>query len=212
MPERVPTAVFISGGGSNLQAVIDACRAERLPVDLRLVVSNNAHAFGLERAKAAGISTAVMPFDRARETREDYARRLADAVEGAGARLVLLLGWMHVLAAPFLAREFAVLNLHPAFLPTDPRADEVTLPDGTVIAAFRGPHALRDALAARSPFVGASLIEITADVDRGPLLARRELAVRDGDDVEQTLARLRPIEQAVVREGVLRWLAQRTPA
>jgi phosphoribosylglycinamide formyltransferase-1 len=210
---RVPTAVLVSGSGTNLQAVIDAVREGQLPLDLRLVVSNKSEAYALERARHAGIPTAVMTYDRRRENRSEYALRLAGVVRQSGARLVLLLGWMHVLAKEFLDAGFdGVLNLHPAYMPEEPSEDIVAFADGTTTPVFRGAHALRDALAAKVPHTGASLIEITALVDRGPLLARRAMRLFPHEDEATALERLHAVEQEVVREGVLCWIAARSRA
>ncbi len=209
----VPTAIFVSGAGTNLQAVIDAARDERLPIDIKLVVSDNARAFALERARAAGVPARVIPWDRQAQTRAAYAAHLARAVRDSGARLVLLLGWMHVLDAAFLDAGFeGVLNLHPSYLPDDPSADTVTLPDGTSSPVFRGAHALRDAMRANVPVTGATLIEITPHVDRGPVVARRTFALRAGEDEAVALARLHEVEQAVVLEGVNAWIGRRKQA
>jgi len=207
-PQPIATAVFLSGSGSNLQGVIDAVCANALPLELRLVVSNNPNAFGLARARAAGIPTAVYEFARARDDRAQYGAMLAGKVEDCGARLVLLLGWMHVFAPEFLNRGFDVLNLHPAYLPEDPDADSVTFPDGTVTPAFRGARALRDAIAAQVPAVGASLIAITQRVDRGRLLARQPMTLYPGEEEAAALERLHAVEREVVRAGVLRWIAE----
>jgi len=207
-----PIAVLASGNGTNLQAVIDRSRAGTLPLDIRVVVSNRADAYALERARAAEVPTLVMPF-AAGSSRAEYARALATAVKKSGAQLVLLLGWMHVLAPEFLNAGFAgVLNLHPSFLPDEPSADEVTLPDGSRSKVFRGPHALRDALHAKARMTGATLIEITPEVDRGPVLARRTFELRPDDTVESALERLHKVEQEVVNDGVLAWLHAHAPA
>jgi phosphoribosylglycinamide formyltransferase-1 len=204
----VATAVFVSGTGTNLQAVIDAAVSGALPLDLRLVLSNKPAVPALQRAQAAGIPTAVYEFSCAAHDRAHYATALADAVERCGARLVLLLGWMHVLSPPFLERGFEVLNLHPAYLPEDPDADTVVFPDGGVAPAFRGAHALRDALAAGMRQAGASLIVITPRVDRGRVLARKAMALAPGEGEADALERLHAVERDVVREGVLRWIAE----
>jgi folate-dependent phosphoribosylglycinamide formyltransferase PurN len=206
----VPCAIFVSGGGTNLQAVIDAVRGGMLPLDIRLVVSNSSEAFALERARKAGIATLVIEWDRETESRSEYAMRLADAVRWSGARLVLLLGWMHVLAKAFLEAGFdGVLNLHPSYLPDDPSADSVVLPDGRVARVYRGAHALRDAIEARESVTGATLIEITPLVDRGPVLARRTFALQPDDDEAAALARLHEVEHEVVVEGILNWLERK---
>ena len=206
----VPTAVFVSGSGTNLQAVIDAARAGALPLDIKMVVSNKPSVFALERAHDAGIPAVVLEFDKRAHDRADYAKRLAGLVRESGARLVLLLGWMHVLAPEFLDAGFeGVFNLHPAYLPEDPSADVVAFPDGTQTPVFRGAHALRDALAAKVPYTGASLIEITQAVDRGPVLARKHMQLFAHEDESAALERLHAIEREVVREGLQRWLTKK---
>jgi len=207
---HVPCAIFVSGNGTNLQAVIDAVRAGTLPLKINLVVSNSPTAFALERARMAGIETAVLEWDRSKESRAAYALRLAEAVRESGARLVLLLGWMHVLAKEFLDAGFdGVLNLHPSYLPDDPAADAAALPDGQVVRAYRGAHALRDAIAARETVTGATLIEITPLVDRGPVLARQTFELRPDDDEVTALGRLHDVEHGVVTAGILNWLMRR---
>ena len=209
----VPTAVFVSGSGTNLQAVIDAARSGTLPLDIKLVISNKPSAFALERARKAGIPAVVMEFDKRAHGRAEYAKRLAHVVQESGAQLVLLLGWMHVLAPEFLAAGFdGVFNLHPAYLPEDPTADMVTFPDGTQTPVFRGPRALRDALVARVPYTGASLIEITEAIDRGPILARKHMRLFSHEDEAAALERLHAIEREVVRDGIRRWLERRSRA
>ena len=206
----VPSAVFVSGSGTNLQAVIDAVRAGVLPLDIKLVVSNASAAFALERARKAGIASAVIEWDRARETRSAYAMRLVEAVRNSGDSLVLLMGWMHVLAKEFLEAGFdGVLNLHPSYLPDDPADDSVTLPDGRVARVYRGAHALRDAIDAREAVTGATLIEITPLVDRGAVLARKTFALLPDDDEATALARLREVEHEVVTSGILTWLERK---
>lgn len=202
--------MFVSGSGTNLQAVIAAARSGLLALELRLVVSNRPAAYALERARLAGIPTAVLEFDPRNDDRAAYAAKLAQAVRTSGGRLVLLLGWMHVLAREFLEAGFeGVLNLHPAYLPEDPSADSVVFPDGSKAPAFRGPYALRDAIDAKVPMTGASLIEISPEVDRGPVLARAAMALQPDEGVAAALERLHAVEQEVVREGISRWIARR---
>jgi phosphoribosylglycinamide formyltransferase 1 len=204
---RVPTAIFASGNGTNLRHVIDLAAKGALPLDLRLVVSSARDAFAIERASQAGIPVLIAPFDRHAESRAAYGARLAADVRARAVELVLLLGWMHVLDASFVNAGFAgILNLHPAFLPDDPRADDVALPDGSVTPVFRGAHALRDAMALGARMTGATLIQITADVDRGPVLARRTCPLLPGDDEKKALERLHDVEREVVAEGVSAWL------
>lgn len=207
---RFPTAIFVSGSGTNLEAILERANSGALALDIRLVVSNRPDALAVERARRAGVPVSVLEFKRGVDSRAAYGRKLAAVVKKSGARLVLLLGWMHVLAPEFLDAGFdGVLNLHPSYLPDDPAADEARLPDGTVVPVYRGAHALRDALAAGERTTGASLIEVTPDIDRGPVLARRPFQLREDDTLESALARLHPLEEEVVEEGVRLWLARR---
>ena len=102
-----------------------------------------------------------------------------------------------------------MLNLHPAFLPLNPARDDVAMPDGERIPAFRGPHAARDALAAGSRWTGATLHRVTSSTDRGPVLARKPLRIRPEEDEEHLMERLHEIERGVVRAGLTRWLYER---
>lgn len=207
----MPTALFASGAGTNVQAVLDVVRTGELPLDVRIVISNAAGAGALDRARKAGVESVHAPFMRGADSRAEYTKRVAALARGAGARLVLLLGWMVVLSPDFLDAGFeGVLNLHPAWLPDDPSADDVVLPDGSRSPCFRGPRALRDALAAGATMTGATLHQITADVDRGPVLARAPLALHAGESEAQALERMHAVERDVVKAGVLRWLRERS--
>lgn len=111
-PKRL--VVLVSGGGSNLQAIIDACAGEQLPADVVAVVSNQADVFALQRADAAGVP-AVHVGVHPGEERSDYDARLADVVAGFDPDLVVLAGWMRLLTMSFLGWfPNRVVNLHPA--------------------------------------------------------------------------------------------------
>jgi phosphoribosylglycinamide formyltransferase-1 len=207
-PEPVRTVVLASGSGTNFQSVIDGV-VNGLPLELAALVSNKAEAFALERARRAGIPAVALPWQRSEQSRERYDAQLSDAVEQYNPELVLLLGWMHLLDPSFVAAFPEMLNVHPSFLPLDPSRDLVGMPDGAMIPAFRGPHAVRDALAANSPWVGASVHEVTVDTDRGRVLARKPLRVLAGEDEEGLLARLHPIEHKLVATAIRRWLYER---
>lgn len=201
--------VMASGNGSNFQAVADAARSGTIPIDVIALLSNNLHAFALVRARNAGIPSHVIAWNRRDESREAYDRRLLDAAEAERPDLVLMLGWMHLLSESFLHAFPEIVNLHPAFLPLDPARDDVTMPDGTRIPAFRGPRAVTDALAASSPWVGATLHRVTPATDRGPVLARKPLHVVPGEDEAQLMERVHELERGVVRSGLMRWLYER---
>ncbi len=207
-PVPIRTVVLASGSGTNFAAVIDRV-AEGLPLELVALVSNRSDAFALERARRAGIPAIVLPWAREAQSRAEYDRTLLEAVAQSQPQLVLLLGWMHLLELAFVDAFPEMLNVHPAFLPLDPARDSVGMPDGVTIPAFRGAHAMRDALAANSPWVGASVHEVTAETDRGRVLARKPLRVVAGEEEGAVLARLHPIEHQLVAVAIRRWLFER---
>ena len=123
--------------------------------------------------------------------------------------LILLLGWMHVLDDRFVAAFPHIINIHPAFLPLDQSQDEVTFPDGAVTPAFRGAHAVRDALAWGSRWTGASSHRVTLDTDRGPVMVRTPLRIFPGESQEAIMERLHPLEHRVLAGGIMRWVYER---
>jgi phosphoribosylglycinamide formyltransferase-1 len=196
--------VMASGNGTNLQAAIDAHAGGRLACEIANVVVNRASAFAVERAKNAGIPVSIVTWDRAREPREMYDARLREAVSAFAPELVVLLGWMHLLDERFVRAFPRIVNLHPAFLPLDFLADDVDMPDGTRIPAFRGAHAIRDAVAARARWTGATVHDVTPETDRGPVVVRKPVRLAAGEDQSGALARIRPIEHELVVAAILR--------
>jgi len=155
------------------------------------------------------VASTIVAWDRGRELRVEYDARLLAAAKTFEPDLILMLGWMHLLEGSFVAAFPELLNLHPAFLPLDAKRNDVTLPDGSRIPAFRGAHAVRDALQASSGWVGATLHRVTAATDRGPVMARKPLRVNAGEDEERLMERVHEIERGVVRAGATRWLCER---
>ena len=191
------TTILASGGGTNFQTVIDGVADRSLALDVRAVIANRADAFALERAQRAGIHAVALVWDRKTTTREAYDTQLLNLVAGTNPELVLLLGWMHVLSAEFIDRFPSIVNIHPAYLPLDPSADDVEMPDGSRIPAFRGAHAIVDALASGSQWYGASVHHVRHEIDRGEILERRALRL-EAKTKEEALAALRPVEREVL--------------
>ncbi|HEY1656204.1 MAG TPA: GNAT family N-acetyltransferase [Candidatus Tumulicola sp.] len=202
--------VMASGNGSNLQAVLDAARAGVLPIEIAGVVVNDSRAYAIERARAARLTAASVVWSRKEETRAAYDARLLAAVTALQPDIVMLLGWMHLLAEPFVAAFPELLNLHPAFLPLDPLQNDVGMPDGTRIPAFRGAFAIRDALAAGTRWVGASVHAVTPDADRGAVVVRKPLRVGSAEGEAEVMARLHPLEHRLVVAAVIQRLYERT--
>jgi phosphoribosylglycinamide formyltransferase-1 len=165
--------VLISGRGSNLQAIIDAIAEDRLCARIAVVISNRAEARGLERAERAGIDTVVLPHTGYAD-RSDYDRDLATVLKGRGVELVCLAGFMRLLGPAFLD-EFpnAVLNIHPSLLP-----------------AFPGVDAQRQAFEHGVKVAGATVHLVTPELDAGPIVAQQAVPVLDDDTLATLSARI----------------------
>jgi phosphoribosylglycinamide formyltransferase-1 len=162
--------VLISGRGSNLQALIDAVSERRLDASIALVVSNVIDAGGLARARAAGIE-AIHVDHRGWPSRDDFDREVARQLEARDVALVCLAGFMRRIGAPLIdAFPNAILNIHPSLLP-----------------AFPGVDAQRQALEHGVRISGVTVHLVTAELDAGPIVVQRSVPV-DDDDTEDTLA------------------------
>jgi len=204
-PRRFRATILASGSGTNAQNVFDRVATGRLPLALGGLIANSAGAQAIQRAQRAGVAVQTVVWQRGAESRAAYDERVMRAVAATEPELVLLLGWMHLLPPAFIERFAEILNVHPAFLPFDPAADDVVMPDGSVIPAFRGAHALRDALAARVRWFGASVHRVTRETDRGAIVVRTPLRLDGPGDPADVIARLRPIEHAAVATAIRRW-------
>ncbi len=162
--------VLISGRGSNLQAMIEAIAAGTLDARIALVLSNKADAYGLDRARAAGIETLVLSH-KAFPSREAFDLAMVEALRARQVDLVCLAGFMRLLSPAFIA-AFAgrILNIHPALLPS-----------------FPGLDAQRQALEHGVKITGATVHFVDADLDAGPIVMQASVPVRDGD-TEETLS------------------------
>jgi formyltetrahydrofolate-dependent phosphoribosylglycinamide formyltransferase len=193
-------AVLISGHGSNLQAILDALHQGELPgVEMGVVVSNRASAYGLERAGCAGVPTEVhrlRPYLDAGRTRAAYDRDLASLLQRYQVEWVVLAGWMHVLSQAFLQHfPNRVINLHPA------------LP-GT----FPGTHAIERAWQTyqrgETDRTGV-MVHLVPDegVDVGPVILQEEVPIRPGDTLESLEARIHSVEHRLLIAALRQCLA-----
>jgi phosphoribosylglycinamide formyltransferase-1 len=179
--EALRITVLISGSGSNLQALIDACGSGKLAVRIIHVVSNVAAARGLQRARQAGISTSVLEHG-AFADRADFDRALALLLAAGSPQLVVLAGFMRIVGPavlePFRGR---IINLHPSLLPL-----------------YRGTDTYQRALDAGDRQHGASIHFVTGELDGGPVISQVVIPVLDGDDAASLAARLGPMEHRLV--------------
>jgi phosphoribosylglycinamide formyltransferase-1 len=177
--------VLISGRGSNLQALIDAVDERRLSARIAVVISNRADAGGLERARAAGIETLVVDH-RAFPDRESFDRTLAAELGSRHVSLVCLAGFMRLVSTPLLeAFPNGILNVHPSLLP-----------------AFRGVDAQRQALEYGVKVAGATVHLVTAELDGGPIVLQAAVPVRDDDTPETLAARILIEEHRIYPDAV----------
>ena len=182
-PARV--GVLISGRGSNLQAIIDAVAAGAIDASIAVVISNRAGAPGLQRARDAGIEALHLdPRDYA--DRDAYDRALADALRARGVTLVCLAGFMRLVGRPLLdAFPQRILNIHPSLLP-----------------AFPGLDAQRQALDHGVRVTGATVHLVTSELDGGPIVLQAAVPVLDGDTVETLSARVLAEEHRIYPEAI----------
>src|SRR2546421_7969358 len=200
--------VLISGSGSNLQALIDAIENKQLPgVEIALVVSNNAHAYGVQRALKHNVPVIYLPWVRHAGTRTwempENETRLTALLQLFRVDLIVLAGWMRILSASFLEQfPQSVINLHPALLPDDGTGHTYTTKDGIQIPVFRGLHAVRQALDAGVIVTGSTVHYVTPEVDAGPVICREEVPIEPGDTEESLHARLKAVEHRLIVEAV----------
>ena len=178
-------AVLISGRGSNLQALIDAIAAGRLRAEIALVISNRDDAAGLQRAEEAGIETLTVQH-RVYPSRDTFEETLVAELRARHVRLVCLAGFMRLLGATFLdAFPNAILNIHPSLLP-----------------AFPGVDAQKQAWAHGTKLAGATVHLVTGELDGGPIVLQRAVAVADDDTPDTLSARILEVEHQIYPEAV----------
>ena len=188
---RLKLAVLISGRGSNLQALIDACAAQDYPARIVLVVSNVADAGGLQRAERAAIPTRIVEH-KGYADRDSFDAALTQAIAASGAELVCLAGFMRLLTDGFCTHwRDRLINIHPSLLP-----------------AFKGLHTHERVLAAGVRISGCSVHFVRPAMDEGPIIAQAAVPVGTDDNAE-TLAtrvlqqehRLYPLAVRLIAEG-----------
>ena len=178
-------AVLISGRGSNLQALIEACAAPDFPARVALVVSDNSDAQGVDRARAGGIPTVVVE-RRDHDSRDAFDETLSDVIAGHDADLVCLAGFMSILGGAFVERwRDRLINIHPSLLPAYPGLDT---------------HAR--VLAAGIRTTGCTVHFVTAEVDAGPIIIQETVPVEPHDTEETLGARVLAAEHRIYPQAV----------
>ena len=188
--EDYPIIVLLSGNGSNLQAIIDAIHTGQLHARILAVISNRADAYGLERARKAGIPAIAIPHNRFPK-REAFEQALIDHIDGYEPRLVVLAGFMRILTTRFVHHYHGrLINIHPSLLPN-----------------FTGLDTHRRALDAGVTEHGASIHFVTDELDGGPVISQARVAVRNDDNSEQLAARVLQQEHRLFPQTI-EWFSQ----
>ncbi|MBM7457080.1 phosphoribosylglycinamide formyltransferase-1 [Oceanisphaera litoralis] len=182
--------VLISGSGSNLQALLDQAAAGQLGGDVVAVVSNKAEAYGLERARLAGVATAVLS-NKDYADRDSFDAALMALIDGHEPDLVVLAGFMRILTPGFV-RHYAgrMLNIHPSLLPR-----------------YQGLHTHRRAIEAGDAEHGCSVHFVTEELDGGPVVLQARVPIFAGDDEATIAARVQVQEHAIYPLAV-RWFCE----
>ncbi len=179
--------ILISGRGSNMMAIAEACAAEGWNARVAAVISNRQDAAGLAEAAQRGIATAVVDH-RVHATRAAFDAALADVIDGFAPDLVVLAGFMRILSAEFVNRYAGrMLNIHPSLLP-----------------AFSGLNTHRRAIDAGCKLAGATVHVVTPELDHGPIVAQAAVPVLEGDTEEALAARVTAAEH-ILYPRVVRW-------
>jgi phosphoribosylglycinamide formyltransferase-1 len=177
--------ILISGRGSNMEAIVRACRLEGWPARIAAVISNKPDAAGLDFAQAQGIATATVP-SKSFATREAFDAALQETIDGFAPDLVVLAGFMRILTPAFVEHYAGrMLNIHPSLLPL-----------------FPGLHTHRQALAAGVLEHGATVHFVTAELDHGPAVLQARIDVRPGDTEATLAARLLHQEHLIYPQAV----------
>lgn len=190
MTDKVPVGVLISGSGTNLQALLDACAAPSFPARIAVVISNRPGVRGLERAERAGVPAIVAPH-REHPDRQSYDRHLVELLLAHGATWVLMAGFMRIVT-PVLLEAFParVLNIHPSLLP-----------------AFPGIDAQRQAFDYGVVAAGATVHLVDEGVDHGPILAQGVVAVAQDESPDSLRERILRVEHRLFPMA-LRWAVE----
>jgi phosphoribosylglycinamide formyltransferase-1 len=185
MTARKTAVIFISGGGSNMAALIEAAKDPSYPVAFAAVISDHSDAGGLAKAAAQGIRTAA--FERRNfASKAQHERAILDLLAEIKPDLICLAGYMRLLSPQFIAAyENRIINIHPSLLPL-----------------FPGLHTHQRALDAGMKVAGCSVHYVTEGVDEGPIVAQAVVPVLDGDTAETLAARVLTAEHRLYKEAV----------
>jgi phosphoribosylglycinamide formyltransferase 1 len=178
-------AVLISGRGSNMQSIVEACKRGYINAKVSIVLSNRAEAPGLEFARSENIETVVLPH-KAFPVREDYDRQVVDILHQKQVDLICLAGFMRLLSSVFVsAFPNRIMNIHPALLPS-----------------FPGLHAQKQAVEYGVKVTGCTVHFVDEGLDSGPIILQKIVEVKPDDTEDSLSQRLLPLEHSAYVEAV----------
>lgn len=192
MTSPLPIGVLISGSGTNLQAIIESIQRGELAAAIKVVLSNRAEAYGLERARAQGIPTAILSH-KDFSSREAFEAALVQVLQAHGVELVVLAGFMRLLS-PFFIRAFPqrIMNIHPSLLPS-----------------FPGTHAQKQALARGVRITGATVHFVDEETDHGPIIIQAAVPVYPDDTEDSLSARILAQEHRIYPQAIQLYVENR---
>ena len=183
--KKVKLGVLISGGGSNMQSIIDRIEAGALSAEIVVVISNEPDAGGLDRAARHGLPSEVINH-RGYADRLDFDRALVEVLKKYGAELVILAGFMRLVGQPLLeAYPQRIMNIHPALLPS-----------------FPGTHVWQTELDYGVKFAGCTVHFVDAGTDSGPIIIQAVVPVLDDDDADSLAARILKQEHRIYPRAI----------
>lgn len=181
--------VLVSGRGSNFQAVLEKIKAEKLPADIVVVISDKADAYALTRAKEAGIDN-VAVVRKSFATKEDFEAKIAEVLKEHGVELIVLAGFMRILSGNFVHNwKHSIINIHPALLPS-----------------FKGIDAQGQALDYGVKVAGCTVHFVDEGMDTGPIIMQKAIPVLDDDTHDTLAARILVQEHLALPEVVKLWV------
>ena len=185
MTKKLRLGVLASGGGTNLQSIIDRCQDQSLAAEIAVVISNNPEAGALQRAVKAGIPQKCINH-RNFASREEFDQAVVTALKESGVDLVVLAGFMRIISDVFLdAYPMRIINIHPALLP-----------------AFPGLHVQRKAIEYGAKFSGCTVHFVDGGVDTGPIVIQGVVPILDNDTEETLAARILVEEHRIYPKAI----------
>ncbi|MFK5893876.1 MAG: phosphoribosylglycinamide formyltransferase [Pseudomonadota bacterium] len=191
VPQKFNLVVLISGSGSNLQAIIDAVKGNKLDVSIKAVISNKEDAYGIQRANKAGIRTEIIDHKNYPD-RETFDQQLIKIIDKYHPDLLVMAGFMRILSEEFINHfKNRMINIHPSLLPK-----------------FKGLHTHKRVLQAGEKEHGLTIHYVTAELDSGPILKQVKVPVFI-DDTEETLASRVLEQEHIAYPEVIQWIANK---